>query len=188
MTNEITRRWVLKGLALTAGALAVPKVSESASYQPSLEESLARLSRDAEIVSPETKNYGRGKIKALLNVIFRPGKKFFEVLRIYPENSNILISYNPYGGVSFHERKEQDEIHERWPKDFPSFEKYVERSFRGAEKIEIDSKVISKLLENYHSAKSKIQKARELEKEASEIYRENDKTVKDAFGHIRGFW
>ena len=45
MTNErkITRRTALKGLALTAGALAVPKVAETLEYQPSLEESLARL-------------------------------------------------------------------------------------------------------------------------------------------------
>ncbi|MBI2043158.1 twin-arginine translocation signal domain-containing protein [Candidatus Pacearchaeota archaeon] len=44
MTNErkITRRTALKGLALTAGALAVPKIAEDR-YQPSLEESLGRL-------------------------------------------------------------------------------------------------------------------------------------------------
>lgn len=43
MTNKITRRQALKGIAGVAGVLAVPKVVEAYENQPSLEESLARL-------------------------------------------------------------------------------------------------------------------------------------------------
>ena len=189
MTNEITRKTALKGLALTARALAVPKIV-NANYQPTddeLEEgNKKRTYSEGEIrlfYKTVRTEYNNGVLRTSIPPRGIPIHSY-----IYPEGTNVILGYDHWSEKlsSLTEKDEIDRKHTSWPTDpfFPSFKDTIDEITKEGGFIEVESEYVEEIIRNYRERAKNFSLIRRIEEQNEELFYRNVDMFRKMTGNV----